>query len=1039
MTAPAYAQGTSVVTGVVRDASTKAPIKDAIVTVTSPALQGEQIVLTDSAGQYRIPNLPPGTYTLHLEADSYKMSSRGGIEVRLNSTIRVNTELLPDTLTMEIVVAAAPPTVDVGSSATGVTVNSDFVARLPLNAPGSKGAGTRSFEALAEIAPGANADAYGVSISGTTSPENQYVVDGLSVNNPAFGLIGTPLSVAFIKEVNIITGGYMPEYGRASGGYFDAVTKIGSNEFHGSVSSSITPGIFEGTRKIVAREGTTISTNTTLSSIHDFTFELGGPIRKDKLWFYMGISPSIMRFRLDRSINSVRFDASGNPVKQDGFTQTDPIAGTERTYYADQRSVTFIGKLTLQVNPDNAVTLAVFGSPTQSGGDGYFGINPRNGAVEIFNADNGGSINGTYSAIAHNFVSNAIDTSLKWTSSFKNKRYVLDTSLGWHHEESAIRSADGSEVGSGEGLSTIPQVQWRRTSPNPHSILDFERSPEITAACSPRTVTGANGQPITLSSEQICPVNTYFSGGPGFRIGFLNTLALDRVQAKSVFTAVVSGLGHHIVKAGVDLEFMRYDASRGFSGTNILRESRDGTTFADFRRFGFLTGPDDPTILPKFSAISKSYTIGGFVQDSWNIMDKVTLNAGIRYDAQILYGSDEKLAMTLPNQISPRVGVIYDFTQQGRSKLFANYARFYESVPLDAIDRSIPGERQAIATHTRGPTCNPSTIPQNPTQCQDTTTVNAPYHPNQQWEVIGSAGSPVDPNIKPQSADEFVLGGEYEIFPSGRLGLQYTKRWQNSVIEDMSRDEAQTYFIGNPGYGIAADFPTAQRDYDGGTIFFQKNFANSWLGQVSYTLSYLRGNWSGLFRPENGQLDPNINSDFDLLSLLDNRYGPLPGDRTHQLKIFGAKDFLIRNKVLLNVGGTYRGASGAPTSYFGSHVTYGADQAFILPRGIGERMPWVHNIDAHIGAGMKISKSSTVELSVDAFNVFNFQGEIARDQRYTQSSVLPIKDGTVADLSTKLLNSDGTPFDPNDKNPNFGKPLQYQSPRWIRIGVKVTF
>jgi outer membrane receptor protein involved in Fe transport len=1032
----AFAQGSAVVTGTVRDASTKKPVRDAVVTVTSPALQGEQTVVTDAAGQYRVPNLPPGVYTVRLEADAYKVSSRGGVELRVGTTIRVNTELLPEALKAdEVVVIGSAPTVDVGSSTTGVSVNANFVSRLPLNAPSGKGAATRSFESLAEVAPGAAADTYGVSINGTTSPENQYVVDGLSVNNPAFGLIGTPLSVEFVKEVNVITGGYMPEYGRAGGGYFDVVTKTGSNEFHGSVFASVTPGVFEGRRKPVPREGSTISTNISLSSLQDLGVDLGGPILKDRLWFYIGLSPSLARFRLDRGLNTIRLDANGDPIKQGGFTQTDPIAGTDRTFYATQRSVTFIGKLTFLINQDNTITLAVSGSPTSAGGDGSYGINPRNGGVEILNADNGGIINGTYDATAHNYLSNSVDTSLKWSSAFKNKRFLFDASVGWHHEESAIRGADGSEVGSGKGLADVSQVRWQRTDPVPHVITDFESTEATRKACAPRTVNGK-----LIASDQICPVSTYFSGGPGLRLGFLNHAWLDRIQAKGALTGLFTGLGHHVVKAGVDIEWMRYDSERGFSGADIFSETTDGTEFRDFRRFGFLSGPDKAVPLPKAAAVSNSTTIGGFAQDSWSIADKVTLNAGVRYDAQLLYGSDRKLAMALPNQISPRVGVIYDFTQAGRSKIFANFARFYESLPLDAIDRSIPGERQVNASRAAS-TCDPRIVSQQKAECASNLTVaNPPYHPNQVWNVIGNDGAPVDPDIKPQSSDEFVVGGEYEVFPNGRVGVQYTKRWQNAVIEDMSRDEAQTYFLGNPGYGIASDFPKAQRNYDAVTFFFQKSFANTWLAQASYTVSSLRGNWAGLFRPENGQLDPNINSDFDLLSLLDNRYGPLPGDHTHQIKVFGAKDFIFKDRFLLNLGATYHSSSGSPTGYLGSHVTYGPDQAFILPRGSGARMPWAHGIDAHLGVGVKLAKESTAQLSIDAFNLFNFQAEVVRDQRYTQASVLPIKDGTAADLSTaKFKNADGTAFNKTDKNPNFGKPLQYQPPRSFRIGVKVTF
>src|SRR5262249_46778777 len=147
---------------------------------------------------------------------------------------QVNAQLLPENVTLkaeEIVVVGKAPTVDVGSSSTGVSMNQDFTSHLPL----SGGTATRSFESLATVAPGAQTDTYGVSVNGTTSPENSFQIDGVAVNNPAFGTLGTPLTTEFVKEVNVVSGGYMPEFGRAMGGVFDVVTQSGGNEFHGSV------------------------------------------------------------------------------------------------------------------------------------------------------------------------------------------------------------------------------------------------------------------------------------------------------------------------------------------------------------------------------------------------------------------------------------------------------------------------------------------------------------------------------------------------------------------------------------------------------------------------------------------------------------------------------------------------------------------------------------------------------------------------------------------------------------------------------------
>jgi hypothetical protein len=167
----ALAQVSSVTTGTVVDAATKQPIADVVVTATAPGLMGEQVVVTDATGQYRIPQLPPSTYTLRFEKEAYKPYQRGGITLRAGTTIRVNVELLPEGLTETMEVVAAPPTVDVGSASAGVSVDADVLRNVAVIRPGGKGSATRSFESLAELAPGANEDRYGVSISGSSSPD----------------------------------------------------------------------------------------------------------------------------------------------------------------------------------------------------------------------------------------------------------------------------------------------------------------------------------------------------------------------------------------------------------------------------------------------------------------------------------------------------------------------------------------------------------------------------------------------------------------------------------------------------------------------------------------------------------------------------------------------------------------------------------------------------------------------------------------------------------------------------------------------------
>jgi len=268
---------TSVLTGNVVDSGTKAPVADVVVTATSPSLQGEQVVITDATGLYRVPQLPPGTYTLRFEKESYRPYSRSGIEVAADRTLRLNVELLPEVAGTETVtVVGTPPVIDVGSSAVGTTIGTDFVRNMAVSRPNGLGGANRSFDSLAATAPSAANDIYGVSISGSQSPENSYLIDGLSVNDPAYGVNGSPLTVEFIDEVNVITGGYMPEYGRTLGGALSATTKSGGNEFHGSVFGTWTPGSLAGAPGPLTTAGGTpvILSARKLDNIYDFTYAL---------------------------------------------------------------------------------------------------------------------------------------------------------------------------------------------------------------------------------------------------------------------------------------------------------------------------------------------------------------------------------------------------------------------------------------------------------------------------------------------------------------------------------------------------------------------------------------------------------------------------------------------------------------------------------------------------------------------------------------------------------------------------------------------
>lgn len=1044
-------QGQGTLTGTVVDAATKAPVADVVVTATSPNLQGEQIVVTDSSGFYRVPALPPGAYTLRFEKESYKPYAREGIDLRADTTLRLNAELLPEALQAEeVVVVARAPTVDVGSSSTGASLNSEFTRRVPLGAAGNKGSASRSFDAVAEAAAGASSDDFGTTVNGASSAENSYMIDGLSTGNPGFGISGTSLSTEFIGEVNVVTGGYLPEYGRSTGGVISAVTKSGTNELHGGAFLFASPGAFEGKRELVPRDAQSVLFATKLRLEWDVGADVGGPIIKDKLWFYGGFDFSQTTYDITRTVNRIKLDANGNPIMDsNGFTETEVVPDNTSGYRATLSTLQTFGKLTYAPNASNRLNLTVMWLPSTSGGGGDFGIDPRSGRPEV-DTD---SFGGTLGSLGHRYQNTPLDTTLRWTAESPKKTVTVETLAGWHHQSEYLLPSDGSQInpltpGSNTAmlnpnqLSNQPLIQW--TQPG-HNLPDLDPMLKNGKFC-----IGPNGQPL-------CPVTPqYNTGGPGEQ----DVQKYDRYQLSSTLTWLVQGAGHHIAKAGVSLELTDYAHTKSYSGGVQYLEGDDGS-IADQFRFGYLSAPDVPVSLDGRTLHTKSVIVGGFVQDSWSVADKFTLNLGVRYDTQAMYSDNGVLGLVLPNQWSPRAGVIYDPTQAGRSKLFVNYARYYENVPLDLADVALSGEPHTLATYDYE--CQPAQVVMMPSKCLDAghirTGDTSPTNPNQRYTAFGAGASPIDPNLKAQSMDEIVAGGDYELFADARGSLTYTRRRMNHVVEDMSRDGLQTFFLGNPGEGIASDFPKAKRDYDAFTLQFVKNFRNNWLATASYTLSWLRGNTGGLIS-EDGALIPNHTADFDTKQLTINRDGYLPNDHRHAIKIFGSKDWVLAAQHRISTGIAFRASSGAPTTALGADANYGNGFSFLEPRGTGPRLPWFYGTDVQLGYRFTFSKTQSLALTVDVFNVLNQHQVMSVDQNYTTLFTVAkngsgISSAVYADGAVKpvldakgnpMIGADGKPVtmpvggQPVTKdNAQYGRPTTYSDPRVFRFGLRWTF
>ena len=349
------------------------------VIVTSPALGQSQTAITDEKGFYKVSDLPPGLFLVTFYYLDYTLEHPDvtvGIEKATPVFQTIDTQVAAkkgETIKID----AKAPTIDPTSTSQGITLDKNYIKNIPI--PG------RSFESALGAAAGSQGDALGVSFSGSSSLENQYFVDGVNTTNMTFGTVGSPVVNDFIEEIEVITGGYNAEYGRATGGIANVVTKSGSNEFKGSVFAYWQPGQLTAAAKATPVNSSSVDIVSNQAYIADFGFDLGGPIIKDKLWFFVGFDPQFNRLDYTRTTKSETdcrkvlsngqlsdceqqfADAQPDIDPKTGFYITDQLDSSVRS--ASSKAYSILTKLNYAANPENQGQLsfqALPGSATSS-------------------------------------------------------------------------------------------------------------------------------------------------------------------------------------------------------------------------------------------------------------------------------------------------------------------------------------------------------------------------------------------------------------------------------------------------------------------------------------------------------------------------------------------------------------------------------------------------------------------------------------------------------------------------------------------------
>ena len=277
---------TGALRGVVTDAS-GAVLPGVTVELAGPALiGGPKTAVTDEKGQYRFPNLAPGQYTVTASLAGFQTTRREAIRVEVGSQFDVDFKMTVGGLSETVNVEGATPMVDTSRSAMTTTVPTELLEATPTArftffdvAYMTAGVSTARFDNSAS-----RASAFGANVN-----ENQYQLDGADLTAPQTGAAWPWPSTDIIQEVQVIGLGAPAEYGNYQGAVFNVITKSGSNKFMMNANYYWQPEALTGTNVKLENPDTGEMLGFHRDQYRDFSLQVGGPVKKDKLWYFGGV------------------------------------------------------------------------------------------------------------------------------------------------------------------------------------------------------------------------------------------------------------------------------------------------------------------------------------------------------------------------------------------------------------------------------------------------------------------------------------------------------------------------------------------------------------------------------------------------------------------------------------------------------------------------------------------------------------------------------------------------------------------------------
>ena len=607
------------ISGTILD-SKGAAIPGATVTITNVNTGVARNVVTNDVGIYNATSLIPGVYRLEAEMPGFKKAVISDITLEVNANLKINVGMDLGEVTEIVNVTSEGPLLTTQQSNLGQTVTAQQIEQLPT--------GRNLFNLLplsAGVSQQVGCDGCGnngnMRINGDRPRTQDYVLDGTTINAPVFGGQALSPAVDSVAEFRVETNSMSAEYGKAGGGIIIAVTKSGTNEFHGSGYW------YHRNESLNARnffEDPTQPKNP--FSQHEFGGTIGGPILKDKLFFFT----DVQRLQLDRSVPSVNhvvpnaafrsgdlsalcaagFDGSGicaDPSQQFRFPGT-------------QQPVPFNRIPASQINPVSQRVLELWPTSTVAGsvtGSNLFSFssdrenrttrfNPRvdyhlsasDLIFGVFHRQTGRQVShfGILAGAAGEQISRQNDYALTtgWTHNFGSVS-LNDFRFGYMH-----RIGDRSNHGGGT------------SSP---SDFGLQGIPDCLSSI-PNTESGKK-----CGTALVSVVGFAGLGGAGLLYEPANTLQINDTFSRF--------FGRHNLKIGGEARRYSIDNYQPGEIANFsFRGSQTGDAFADFL-FGVIhTGSAG---IQNAMLSTRAWSYSGFIQDDFKLTPKLTLNLGLRY------------------------------------------------------------------------------------------------------------------------------------------------------------------------------------------------------------------------------------------------------------------------------------------------------------------------------------------------------------------------------------------------------------------------